>query len=95
MTTYNGFPNYSTWLINLELFDNYDCGAMDFHSSSDRDYDVSMLKDILKEYAEFAICDSSQEEGFAQEIALTFLRDVDWAKLAEIMLDNEAEAKSL
>ncbi len=51
-TTYNGWSNYATWRINLEIFDGFD--PSDYYSSFDPT-DVHELADSLQQYAEEVI----------------------------------------
>lgn len=47
-TEYNGWSNYATWRINLEIFDGQTAQDID----GKRCHSPSELKDTLKEYAE-------------------------------------------
>lgn len=74
--TYNGWTNYATWRVNLEIFDGMSpadiCGA--------RDYDAHELKESLREYAEELITGDS--DGLATDYALAFMADVNWCEIA-------------
>jgi hypothetical protein len=87
MSKYNGWTNYATWRVNLEIFDGFD--PKDYWSGSDR-WEAYDLGDFLKGYAEELI-ESSSTEGLARDYALTFLSDVDWRQIASRMLDNFEE----
>jgi hypothetical protein len=65
--TYNGWTNYATWRVNLEVFDGGDWEGMDA-----RDF-----KDLAEEHIE------SQSEGLARDYALAFLSDVNWYEIAK------------
>jgi hypothetical protein len=65
--TYNGWTNYATWRVNLELFD----GSEEFFTA-----------DSAKEFAEEIIY-STTTEGVARDYALAFLSDVDWYQIAK------------
>lgn len=85
--TYNGWTNYETWRVNLEIFDGYD-------GASDNDLDAYDLGQSLREMAEEIV--ASQAEGLAQDYALAFLDDVNWREIAQHMIEDyrteEAEA---
>mgnify|MGYP003645427227 FL=1 len=84
-TKYNGWTNYATWRVNLEIFDGQtarDCGWSPGGSA----YDFSKG---LKDYAAQIIEDTSTE-GLARDYALAFLSDVDWREIAERLLSDEA-----
>ena len=66
-TTYNGWTNYATWRVNLELFD----GSDQFWSA-----------DSAREFVEEIIYESTPE-GVARDYALAFISDVNWHEIAE------------
>ena len=66
-TTYNGWTNYATWRVNLEIFDSEDWKDMD--------------EQAFKDYAEELVM--SQSEGIAQDYALAFLSEVNWYELVK------------
>lgn len=87
-STYNGWTNYATWRVHLEIFDGMsvrDIMGKSFVSVCD-------LKDALKDYAEEAI-ESSSSEGLARDYAYAFLSDVDWYDIANHMLAEEEETE--
>jgi len=74
---YNGWTNYATWRVNLEIFDGSE-SPWDHHSA--------------KEFAEEIIY-SSTPEGLARDYALAFLFDVNWGEIAEHYQDEETETE--
>ena len=84
--TYQGWSNYATWRINLEIFD----GMSPQDVTGDRRVKVSDLADALKDQAEQLI-ESGSSEGLARDYALAFLSDVDWREIAEGMADADAD----
>lgn len=90
--TYNGWTNYATWRVNLEIFDGYDCDAEDrIQTSIDKGCDDPLndaacdLKEELREIAEEAI---SCENTLAESYAMTFLDDVNWYEIAKHLLGD-------
>lgn len=79
--TYNGWSNYATWRVNLEIFDGLTASDITGRSLPA----VSELKDALQEWAEQAV-EASSAEGLARDYALAFLSDVDWWEIANNML---------
>jgi len=73
-TRHNGWTNYATWRVNLELFDGWET-------------DVPMDGESAREMAH-EIIESTTAEGFARYIAFAFLSDVDWQEIADHV--NEA-----
>ena len=71
--SYNGWTNYATWRVNLEIFDG----------------DVFTLRDAesLKEYVQDYIYETTKE-GIARDYALAFLSDVNWWEIAKHIKEN-------
>jgi len=65
--TYNGWTNYATWRVNLEMFD----GSEMYWSA-----------DSAREFVEEIIYESTPE-GIARDYALAFISDVNWHEIAE------------
>ena len=88
--TYNGWTNYATWRVNLEIFDGFD--PSDYYSAFDPS-DAYELGQSLKQYAEEVIFEcASIPDGLARDYAQTFLQDVNWMEIAEHMIADYAEA---
>jgi len=76
--TYNGWTNYETWRVNLELF-NGDDERWSYASS-----------DGMREFAEMLI-EESTDEGIGRDYAMAFLQNVDWREIAEHYESKEEE----
>jgi len=81
MEKYNGWTNYATWRVNLEMFD----AMLVTDISTSRVILVSELKDDLKEFA-YHLIEQSSTVGLARDYALAFLSDVDWWEIANHMI---------
>jgi len=79
--TYNGWTNYATWRVNLEMVDGLD--PRDFFPDCE---DMWELRDTIKQYCEEHIQESSKE-GLALDYALAFLDDVNWLEIAKHMAE--------
>jgi hypothetical protein len=77
-TEYNGWTNYATWRVNLELFDGTD-------HASDNDLDAYDLGQTLREIAIDFMEDTAS--GLALDYAEAFLSDVNWREIAQHMID--------
>lgn len=82
---YNGWTNYATWRVNLEIIDGID--ARDMWPREVRDDDAYSLSKQLEEYAEEVVSGYGQVEGLAMDYARAFLSDVNWHEIAEHLLD--------
>jgi len=65
--TYNGWTNYATWRVNLEVFDGSDWSCY--------------TADAMRDYVEDVICGSAG--GWARDYALAFISDVNWHEIAK------------
>ncbi len=86
--TYNGWTNYATWRVNLEIFDGFD--PSEYYSAFDREntYD---LAHSLKDYATEIIDQASDTHNLARDYALAFLEEVNWREIAEHMIEAYAD----
>ena len=69
-TKYNGWTNYATWRVNLEMFDGYEHEG---ESMSADDY-----KFMAIEYLE-----ADGTAGIAFDYAMAFIDNVNWHEIAE------------
>lgn len=83
--TYNGWTNYATWRVNLEMIDGSDW------SSQIDSTDVYKLSKRVQAWAEEYI-EESALPGLARDYALAFLNDVNWYEIADhLVTDYMAE----
>ena len=85
-TRYNGWTNYATWRVNLEMFD----GTHPRDIAGDGCDAPHELAPTLRAYAEELI-ELSSDAGLARDYALAFLSDVDWREIAAHMIDAYAD----
>ena len=82
--TYNGWTNYETWRVNLEMFDGEEARS---------GIDAYHLGQEFKAYAEEAI-EQSSAPGLARDYALAFLSDVNWREIAGHYIEEEEEEEA-
>ena len=80
---YNGWTNYATWRVNLEMFDGDMWAAFNTRADS---YD---LGNECREFAEDLIEHSSS--GFARDYAMAFLQEVNWREIADHLIEIAKE----
>lgn len=80
--TYNGWTNYATWRVNLEMIDGLNPRGMGWRKLDT--YDLSLA---LKEYAQ-EMLESTAGEGLALDYARAFLSDVNWYEIAKNMRED-------
>ena len=83
--TYNGWTNYATWRVNLEMFDGVI--ATEWFPPDEGRPATSDVADYLRDYAHETI-EEETSFGFARTYAQAFLSDVNWREIAEHMLDD-------
>ena len=88
--TYNGWTNYETWCVKLEIFDNIPINEFDGVDDAEPNiYDISQhLKNLAEYYVE---CECPQGGSFARDYALAFLSDVNWYEIADHMVKEYIE----
>jgi len=87
--TYNGWTNYATWRVNLEIFD-----GMDFEDFNTMAEDAYEFGQFLWNYAEEVLF-SEGSNTLVESYARAFLTDVNWTEIASSIIetykDNQAE----
>lgn len=84
MSNYNGWTNYATWRVNLEIFDGFNPREY-WHGIKDT-YDLSLcLKGHVEDIMEHQ---TGNAEGLAYSYAMAFLSGVNWYEIAEHMLEE-------
>jgi hypothetical protein len=68
--TYNGWTNYATWRVNLEVFDG-------MHSDIDGE---KVTAESCEDYAKEVL--SENGEGLALDYAMAFIASVNWHEIA-------------
>jgi len=89
--TYNGWSNYATWRINLEIFDGVE--PQEFSGVDDSEPDIYDISLQLKDYAEelvFLDCrlDERRPSSLMEDYARAFLSDVNWYEIAQHMVND-------
>lgn len=102
MEKYNGWTNYATWRINLELLDGYETsiessiedftelvenGEISNENRMDLIINLSQeLKSVVEE-----ILDSYDTDSIVRNYANAFIADVNWYEIAEHKFEDVAE----
>lgn len=81
--TYNGWTNYATWRVNLEVFDGANWNDY-YIGSFPEPYDLGLA---LKEYVEQLLADTTPQ-GLALDYAYAFLSEVNWHEIAEHLIED-------
>ena len=86
-TTYNGWTNYATWRVKLEIFDNIPVQELS-DGVDDAEPNIYEISLSLKNLAEYYVECSSEQGGFARDYALAFLSDVNWYEIAKHLVED-------
>lgn len=82
---YNGWTNYATWRVNLEMFDGQ---PVDIITENTDAYGLGhYLRELALEYM------GQEASGLALDYAEAFLADVNWYEIAENMLEYTRQAE--
>jgi len=89
-TTYNGWSNYATWRVQLEIFDGMDLD-LDAYMGEESKFDAYDLKDELQRIAEEIIFegmgyDERRPSNLVEDYARAFLQDVNYYEIAQHMI---------
>ena len=77
---YNGWTNYATWRVHLEMFDGQPVEWLDDNSDP---HDVGQhLRDMAMDYM------AEEASGLALDYAEAFLADVNWFEIAEHVIEE-------
>ncbi len=84
MTRHNGFANYATWRVKVDVFKDFDLDdwCLDMLDSVEL---AGWMRDHVRE-----IIEEDAGEGFARHYAMAFLSDVNWHELAQTARDDYA-----
>ena len=86
---YNGWTNYATWRVNLEIFDGFD--PTEYYSEFDPKKAYELTQN-LKQYAEEVIFECAEvPHGLARDYASAFLQEVNWKEIAQSLIDTYAK----
>lgn len=80
---YNGWTNYATWRVNLEVFD-----GMDVHEMGWNLHDLHDLAQTMKDYVH-EIIEIDVKDGLALDYARAFISDVNWYDIAKHYVEEE------
>ena len=93
-TKYNGWTNYATWRVALEIFDGLDPVEdwgleLDERGAGD-EYAKEQLAEAFRDHAEEVIFEGSSRRNLADSYAEAFLSDVNWYEIASNKLEEVA-----
>jgi hypothetical protein len=94
-TKYNGWSNYATWRVNLEVFDQWELG--DFWGYEDvdpKEVDTYILGQDMKDYVMQLIDEQSPSDSITNAYANAFINEVNWQEIAKHMIDSYKELEA-
>lgn len=89
MADYNGWTNYATWRINLEIFDGMD--ITEYFPKKPEIYDVM---DWAKEFTN-ELLEMDAKQGLALDYARAFISEANWNEIATHLLEETYEEEEM
>jgi hypothetical protein len=87
-SNYNGWTNYATWRVNLEMIDGMEDYMAESFDRSEKDvYEKSLH---IKDYVESHMAIECGNQ-LTIDYALAFLAEVDWYQIADRLLERARE----
>jgi hypothetical protein len=83
---YNGWSNYATWRVNLEILGDMDLATPISHDKTWRP-DVDYLKDVVEEVV-FGYDDERKQDLLKDSYANAFLSEVNYHEILQHMLEE-------
>jgi hypothetical protein len=90
MSTYNGWTNYATWRINLEIFDGMEPNDLGCFTRYEEP-ELSDVAEYLNEYVDSILGET--EDGLTLSYARAFVSEVNWHEIAQHFIDAWAELR--
>ena len=90
--TYNGWANYATWRINLEIFDGME-HELDDYIEDKEEPDIYGFSKYLEDLAEEIIFsgvgyDERRPSNLVEDYARAFLQDVNYYEIAKHIIND-------
>jgi len=86
---YNGWSNYATWRVNLEMIDGLDPRDMGWHKLDKYDL-ATALKEWVTEMLESEI-ETEHGNSLVMSYAMAFVSDVNWYEIGKYMMEAYAD----
>lgn len=90
MSTYNGWKNYATWRINLEVFDGMEPNDLGCFTRY-KEPELSDVAEYLSEHVDEILCNHASGEGLTLDYAWAFVAQVNWHEIAQHFIDAWTE----
>lgn len=92
---YNGWTNYATWRVQLELVDDYVQSLLEDWAEYE-DYNNQQWRELIEEYVDECLTNFGENDsGIALDYARSFVSDVNWYELADHAMEAMKEAKAV
>ena len=90
--TYNGWTNYETWRVKLEMIDNF-ASVEHLAPGFNRDELKAYCTELLDE--EFRTLEHVPVQRFGRDYAYTFLDAVNWAEIERSLVQDYEEDQQI
>ena len=93
MSNYNGWTNWETWKVNLELLDGLDASDLNIeHYTQDEYYEAGqVIEEYVQELIDLEYNGGNKSGGFISGVIRGFMSEVNWSELAKCFIDEWVE----
>lgn len=91
--TYQGWSNYATWRINLEIISDYISYGLEDCRDEWLDMEQSDLAQQLEAYVNELLDEEAPSESLVRSYADAFINEVNWREIAESVQEQCQEDK--
>lgn len=86
-TKYNGWTNYATWRVNLELFDGYDLEDLEFDDTNEC---ATYLEELAQEFMHSNCSSYPDTNTICCDYADAFVAQVNFYEIAELKMEERS-----
>ncbi len=92
--SHNGWTNYATWRVNLEMIDGIDPREMGWRGLDKHDLAVALKEYCIEVLESFDPSSKRTSDTLLLSYALAFMADVNWREIAESMIKAYADEEA-
>jgi hypothetical protein len=94
-TKYNGWTNYATWRVGLEIVDIHYDHYHEMMMNSDHKMDTYQLSKLIEDDVYQLLTSEVDDQSLVFSYANAFISDVNWYELAEHIMEDLKEVENV
>ena len=94
-TKYNGWTNYATWRVKLEIVDVHYDHYHEMMMTSDDKMDTYQLSKLIEDDVYQLLTHEVNDQSLVFSYANAFISDVNWYELAEHIMEDFKEVENV